>query len=138
MTPVFEANRDILAEYKCSPNEKHPELLDGKCSKPQEDATSDSIHIATLADLDIEPSLEEFSKAIDSLTCGKTPDIDGIPPDLTKHCKSTLLQPLHGIICQCWRKGFLPQDMREAKIITLYKNRVTEATVTLTTGVSPF
>jgi len=48
-----------------------------------------------MEDLDAEPTLEELSKAIDSLACSKAPGTDGIPPDLIKRCKSTLLQPLH-------------------------------------------
>ena len=45
--------------------------------------------------LDAEPTLEELSKAIDSLACSKAPGTDAISPDLIKRSKSTLLQPLH-------------------------------------------
>ena len=72
---------------------------------------------------DAETTFGELSKAIDSLACGKAPGIDGIPPDLIKHCKTTLLQPLHDLLCQCWSEGAVPQDMRDAKIVTLYKNK---------------
>ena len=75
-----------------------------------------------MEDLDAEPTLEELNKAIDSLACGKAPGTDGIPPDPIKRCKSTLLQPLHDTLCQCWREGGVPQDMKDAKIVTLYKN----------------
>ena len=73
--------------------------------------------------VDSEPSVEELSKAIDSLALGKAPGNDGIPPDLIKHCKTTLLIPLHEFLCQCWQEGAVPQDMRDSKIITLYKNK---------------
>lgn len=76
-----------------------------------------------MVELDTEPTLAELSKAINSLACGKAPGIDGIPPDLIRHCKTTLLQPLFNILCQCWSEGGVPQDMRDAKIITLYKNK---------------
>ena len=76
-----------------------------------------------MEDLDAQPTLEELSKAIDSSACGKAPGTDGIPPDLIKRCKSTLLQPLHDTLCQCWREGGVPQDMKDAKIFTLYKNK---------------
>ena len=45
------------------------------------------------------------------------------PPDLIKHCKSILLIPLHNLLVKCWEEGAVPQDMRDAKIITLYKNK---------------
>lgn len=54
-----------------------------------------------MEDLDAEPTLEELSKAINSLACSKAPGTDGIPLDLIKRCKPTLLQPLHDTLCQC-------------------------------------
>ena len=36
--------------------------------------------LPTMEELDTEPTLEELSKAIDSLASGKTPGSDGIPP----------------------------------------------------------
>ena len=77
----------------------------------------------TMEELDVEPTMDELSKAIDSLAAGKAPGSDSIPPDLIKHCKTTLLHPLHEVLCQCWRGGAVPQDMKDAKIITLYKNK---------------
>ena len=74
-------------------------------------------------ELDAEPTVEELSKAMYSLASGKTSGSDGIPPDLIKHCKTTLLQPLHEILCQCWKEGAVQQDMRDAKVVTLYKNK---------------
>ena len=74
-----------------------------------------------MEDADSEPTVEELSKAIDSLASGKAPGSDGIPPDLLKYCKTSLLHPLHEILCQCWCEGVVPQDMRDAKIVTLYK-----------------
>ena len=76
-----------------------------------------------MEELDSEPTTEELSKAIDNLSAGKAPGIDGIPPDLLKHCKTALLAPLHEVLCKCWQEGKVPQDMRDAKIITLYKNK---------------
>ena len=76
-----------------------------------------------MEELDNEPTNDELSKAINSLASRKAPGSDGIPPDLIKHCKTTLLQPLHNVLCACWKEGAVPQDMRDAKIVTLYKNK---------------
>ena len=27
------------------------------------------------------------------------------------------------MLCECWNEGAVPQDMRDAKIVTLYKNK---------------
>ena len=77
--------------------------------------------LPTMEELDTEPTLEELSKATDSLA--QAPGSDGIPPDLIKHCKTNFLHSLHVLLCQCWQEGAVPQDMRDAKIITLFKNK---------------
>ena len=76
--------------------------------------------------------MEELSKAIDRLTCGKAPGSEGIPPEVLKSGKSALLQPPHDLLCLCWEQGYIPQDMRDANIVTLYKNKVTGVTATIT------
>ena len=76
-----------------------------------------------MEELDTGPTLEELSEAIDSLASGKAPGSDGIPPDLLKHCKITLLHSLHVLLSQCRQEGAVPQDMIDAKIITLFKNK---------------
>ena len=74
-------------------------------------------------ELDCEPTIGELSKTIDSLSAGKAQCVDGIPPNLLKHYKTALLALLHEVLCKCWQEGAVPQDMRDAKIITLYKNK---------------
>ena len=76
-----------------------------------------------MEELDIPPTSEELSKAIDSLASGKAPGIDGIPPEVIKAGnQSNILDHFHKLLLQCWKEGTVPQDMRDAKIITLYKN----------------
>ena len=79
--------------------------------------------LPVMEELDAEPTLEELGKAIDSSACGKALGTDGILPDLVKCCKKTLLQTIDDILCHCWREEGVPQDMRDAKIVTLYKNK---------------
>ena len=78
----------------------------------------------TLEALDsIDPTLQELSKAIDALESGKPLGEDGIPPKVIKYGKPALLETLHKLLFPCWKEGKVPQDMRNAKIITLYKNK---------------
>ncbi|XDV29424.1 hypothetical protein PO909_032554 [Leuciscus waleckii] len=44
-------------------------------------------------------------------------------PQRVKCGKPALLEPLHDLLCLCWREGMMPHDMRNVKIITLYKNK---------------
>ena len=75
-------------------------------------------------ELDNEPTVEELSKTIDSLASGKAPGNDAIPPEVTKDGRRALLMHLHEFLCLCWKEGAVPQDIRDAKIVTLYKNNV--------------
>ena len=76
-----------------------------------------------LEELDREPTIDELSEALDSLASGKAPGKDGIPAEVLKCCKETLITELHEILCLFWSEGEVPQDMRDANVITLYKNK---------------
>ena len=79
-------------------------------------------NLSIMDKLDSEPTLEELNQALDQLSSGKTSRKDGIA-DVLKCAKGTLLKKLHEIICQCWREGEVPQDMKDANIVTLYMNK---------------
>ena len=50
---------------------------------------------------------------------GKT----AFPAEVLKCCKETLIAGLHEILCLCWSEGEVPQDMRDANVVKLYKNK---------------
>ena len=88
------------------------------------DAALNSINPLPIMDkLEAEPTIEELDKAIDALSNGKAPSSNGIPPEVIKSGKSALFEPLHDLLCLCWKERAVPQDMRDATIITLYKNK---------------
>jgi hypothetical protein len=45
------------------------------------------------------------------------------PPEVLKSGKSALQQHLSELLCLCWKKGYISQDMRNANIVTAYKNK---------------
>ena len=51
--------------------------------------------------LDSEPTLEDINQALDQLSSGKAPGNDGIPVEVIKCAKATLLKQLQEILCQC-------------------------------------
>ena len=85
--------------------------------------------LTSMPELDEPPNELELSKAIDCLHTGKAPGLNSIPPEFIKCAKSTLLGPLHKLLCQCWEEGEVPQGS--------IRTRRTGVTVT-TTGESPF
>ncbi|XP_069187165.1 uncharacterized protein [Procambarus clarkii] len=72
---------------------------------------------------DLDPTVEEVKNALDSLSSGKAPVDNGIPPQVLKCAHGTLKTEFQELLCQCWREGSVPQDMRDANIITFYKNK---------------
>lgn len=86
-------------------------------------ALSGTKELPIMEDLDEAPSMEELSTAIKALPVEKAPGSDNIPPEAIKHGKPALLQPLHELLCLCWEEGGVPQDMRDASIVTIYKNK---------------
>ena len=77
--------------------------------------------LPVMLELNTELTAQELSKAIENFTLGRAPGNDGISLDLIKYCK--ILSPLHRLLLQCWHAGSVPQDMRDSKITTLYKNK---------------
>ena len=76
-----------------------------------------------LDELDSQPTLKEVHDALDSLAIGKAPGNDAIPAEVLKCCKEVLTEELHRLLCLCWKEGEVPQDMRDANIVTLFKNK---------------
>lgn len=79
--------------------------------------------LLVLEELDREPSIDELSMALDCLASGKAPGKDGIPAEVLKCCKGSIISELHEILCLCWREGVVPQNTRDANIVTLYKHK---------------
>ena len=91
-------------------------------------AVENTCPLPVMEELDDPPTIEELSKAIDSLASGKAPGNDGIPPEVIKAGKeSSLLKHLQELLLQCWEEGSVPQDIRDANIITLYKTKAIAA-----------
>ena len=88
-----------------------------------EDALNAIECLPELEDLDREPAINELSEALNSLASGKAPGNDGIPAEVLNCCKETLIPELHEILCLCWSEGEVPQDMRDANVVTLYKHK---------------
>lgn len=80
-------------------------------------------NLAVMDDLDDLPTMAELGKAIDWLSSEKAPGRDGIPPEVLKSGKPTPLQHLHLLLCLNWKKGHVPQNICNANVVGLYKNR---------------
>ena len=76
------------------------------------------------------PLLEEVKSAIKKLQCGKAPGIDGLPAEVYSTGGDVVakqLTPLFMLFMLCWKKGIMPQDLRDAVIVSLYKSKVVKS-----------
>ena len=71
--------------------------------------------------LDDPPIREEIKKATMQLKVGKSPGIDGIPAEVYQHGGEAVLDKLQDLFTNCWEKGTLPQDLRDAVIVSVQK-----------------
>ena len=73
-----------------------------------------------MEELDTPPTMEELRKAIDFLACGKGP-WERRHPARSPEEWETRSASTPALLCVCWEQGHIPQYMRDASILTLYK-----------------
>jgi hypothetical protein len=74
-------------------------------------------------ELDSPPTEKEVADAISELQCGKSAGPDGIPPEVFKSGGNSLTHKFTEFLCMCWEDGCLPQDLKDARIVHLYKGK---------------
>jgi len=79
--------------------------------------------IPTLHELDADIPLGAVKVAIKLLKNNKASGTDGIPAEVLKCGNEALAVELHVVFELCWCTHCLPQNFKDANIITLYKNK---------------
>ena len=74
-----------------------------------------------VSELDDMPTREELHLAIASMADEKAPGVDGIPSEIWKHGGTTLTNNLLMLIQQAWEEGSVPQEWKNANIVTIFK-----------------
>ena len=67
------------------------------------------------------PDIAEVVEAVNALSDRKSPGNDGIHPELLKKGGEELLQTLTEIITESWRNKEIPQDWKDAQLVTIFK-----------------
>ena len=101
----------------------HYETLYGAKREVQKEALRKIPQQRIRSELDNIPTTDEVKSAIAKLKCHKAPGIDGIPAEVYKLGGDTLHNKLTDLFAACWEKGSLPQVLRDAVIVSLYKNK---------------
>ena len=69
------------------------------------------------------PSQSEVIKAIKTMTSGKAPGADGLPPELFKNAGPHMARRLTRLFGQIWEQGEVPQEFKDAQIIHIFKRK---------------
>jgi hypothetical protein len=73
--------------------------------------------------LDNPPSATETEKATKQMSTGKAPGVDAIPAEIYKSAGPTTIQKLTELFLSMWEKETIPQDLKDASIVHLYKRK---------------
>ncbi len=73
--------------------------------------------------LDVPPSDTETSQAISQLSSGKAPGSDAIPVEVYKAGVAVLVDKLTQLFQSFWNQGSIPQELKDASIVHLYKRK---------------
>ena len=77
------------------------------------------------ADHDVESNCDEVQKTVMRLSNGKTPTLDGIPPEIFKCGGSRMVNQLTSLFTRFWQEGKILQEWKDAFIVQLYKRKGT-------------
>ena len=111
-------NTSILARWS-----EHFQTLFSANHTVQDTAIDRVPQLPPIQELDEPPTLKELTEAIDQLKSRKAAGVAGIPLEIWKHGGAALHVKLYDLLVCCWEQGKLPQDLCDAVIITLYKNK---------------
>nr|VZH95819.1 unnamed protein product [Spirometra erinaceieuropaei] len=124
--PLLSADGSTLLTAKTQLLQRWAEHFRGVLNRPSvisEAAIARLPQVATNADLDLPPSLQETIRAVQQLSSGKAPGSDAIPAEVYNHGGPQLMDHLTALFQEMWRQGEVPQDLKDALIVHLYKRK---------------
>ena len=126
LTPVKSADgtclltdlSDITGRWR-----EHFNILLNQQGSARGNATATLVVHPTRHELDEPITADEVAKALKQTRSGKSPGADGIPSDVLKHGGQTVANHLLNLYNLCWEQEQLPQDFKDALIVTIYKKK---------------
>ena len=89
-----------------------------------------------MEDLAVPSTLPEVEEGIISLQNDKSPGDDGLPVEIYKHDGAALRNKLLALFCQIWQEEDSPDQLKNAQIVTIYKNKGSKADCAHYRGIS--
>ena len=124
ITPLLSADGSTLLKDKANIIERWREHFSTLLNRPStvDPAALDSISQKPVVDdLNLPPSFDEVMKAIKQTSSGKAAGGDNIPAELFKAAGPGALGAFHNILTSIWEEENMPQDFRDATVVSLFK-----------------
>ncbi|BHF59291.1 hypothetical protein SprV_0100224800 [Sparganum proliferum] len=124
--PILSADGNTLLTEKTQILQRWAEHFRGVLNRPStisDAAIARLPQVETNVDLDLPPSLQEIIRAVQQLSSGKAPRSVAIPAEIYKHGGPQLMDHLTALFQEMWRQGEVPQDLKDATIVHLYKRK---------------
>ena len=86
--------------------------------------------------MDTLPTFDEMLLAINGLKNNKSPGIDGVPGEILKNGGTALHHELHPLIRAVWEAEEIPQQWKDARIVSIYKRKGDRAICGNSRGIS--
>ena len=80
-----------------------------------------------LAELNLPPTLNEVMKAVKRTSTGRAAGMDNIPAELFKAAGPEAMDAFHNILTSIWEEGAMPEEFRDATVVSLFKNKGSRA-----------
>ena len=125
-TTLLSADGNTLLTDKEAILERWAEHFNSVLNRPSsinEDAIDRLPQIECNVLLDEFPTVTETRKAVQQLSSGKAPGADAIPAEVYKAGGLPMAEKLTELFYCMWRKEAIPQELKDASIIHLYKRK---------------
>ena len=124
-SPLFNVDGTTVVTDKPAILNRRAEHFSAFLNRPADinaEAISRLPQVETNTDLERPLSEEDVKKAIKQLSSGKAPGADAIPAEVYQHGGDTLLHKLTDLFRRMWDEEVIPQQLKDASIVRLYKN----------------
>ena len=115
-TTLIKDKEGILCRWK----EHFSDLLN-RDSHVQPDSLDNVPAVLVREELDDVIHIEEVRKTVKQMKCSKASGGDGIPAEVYKHGGTVLVRHLHRLFLKIWTIEEVPQDLKDASIVTIFK-----------------
>lgn len=115
---LIKSKKEALLRWK-----EHYHTLLNRQTNPHWEAIAGLPQLPEVDVLDQVPSYSEVEKAVKQLKAKKAPGEDGIPAEVYKLCDPHVLDHLLAVFEKIWEEEVVPQDLKDATIVNIYKNK---------------